>query len=63
MRVIPWNIKGLHSPNKRMMVLRHLKRLRADVALLQETHLEEKDFPRLQRLWVGKIYGSPAIHN
>lgn len=60
-QVISWNIKGLRSPTKRMKILRHLKRLKADVALLQETHLEGKDFFRMQKLWVGKVVGSASI--
>lgn len=43
-----------------MKVLRHLKRLKADVALLQESHLEESDFFRMQKLWVGEVLGSAA---
>lgn len=45
------------------MILRHLKRLKADVALLQETHLDEKDFFRLRFSWVGKVFGSSAQAN
>lgn len=30
------------------------------MALLQETHLVADDFTRLQRMWVGKVLGSPA---
>lgn len=63
MRIVSWNVKGLRFPNKRSMVLRHLKRPMTDIALLQETHLEERDFFQLQCLWVGKIYGSSACHN
>lgn len=58
-QIITLNVKGLRSPNKRMMVLRHLKRLKADIALLKEAHLEEKDFSRLQHLWVGGVYTVP----
>lgn len=60
MRLITWNVKGLRSPGKRSMVLRHLKRLGADVALLQETHLEDNKFFRLRSSWVGGVYGSSA---
>lgn len=56
-----WNVKGLRSPCKRMAILRHLKRLRTDVALLQETHLSADDLTRLRKLWVGTVYGSPAL--
>lgn len=60
MKVFTWNVKGLKSPNKRMQTLRHLKRLRPDVAMLQETHLWVEDLQRMHKLWVGTVYGSPA---
>ena len=61
MKVISWNVKGLRSPNKRMKILRHLKRIKADIALLQETHLSASDFPRMKKLWVGTVLGSEAV--
>lgn len=42
------------------MILSHLKQFGADVALLQEMHLEAKDFPHLHYSWVGGVYGSSA---
>lgn len=62
MRIITWNVKGLRSPGKHSMVLRHLKRLGA-VALLQVTHLEAQDFPWLKYYWVAEVIGSPAQTN
>ena len=44
-----------------MKILRHLKRLKADIALLQETHLSASDFPRMKKLWVGTVLGSEAV--
>lgn len=61
LNITSWNVKGLKSPHKRGMVLRHLKKLRTDVALLQETHLPERDFQRMRKQWVGEVVGSPAI--
>lgn len=61
MRIVSWNVKGLRSLNKRKKILCHLKRMRADVALLQETHLAEQDFQCLKKLWVGEVLGSPAL--
>lgn len=58
--IISWNVKGLRSPHKRGMILRHLKKLKPDIALLQETHLEEIDFKRMCKLWVGEEHGSAA---
>lgn len=57
LQLISWNVKGLRSPQKRMMVLRHLKKLRADIVLLQETHLGKDDLKRMRKLWVGKVIG------
>lgn len=36
LNIISWNVQGLRSPNKRLRILRHLKRLKADVALLHK---------------------------
>lgn len=55
-----WSVKGLRSPNKRTKVLRHLKKLHTDVALLQETHPLDTDFHRLIKTWVGEVIGSSA---
>ena len=38
-KCLSYNVKGLNSPSKRHKVLEELKRYRADVVLLQETHL------------------------
>lgn len=37
--LISWNVKGLRSPHKRGTILRRLKKLRVDIAMLLETHL------------------------
>lgn len=44
-----------------MRVLRHLKKLKADIALLQETHMKAEDYFRLKKLWVGEVYGFLAV--
>lgn len=56
-RLASWNVKGLWSPAKRMMSWRRLKKMKIDVAMLQETHLQENDFQRMCRLWVGEVVG------
>lgn len=60
MRVVSWNVRGLGTPQKRSAVLRHLKQLQADIALLQETLLRVEDFPQMEKQWVGKAVGSPS---
>lgn len=44
-----------------MKVLRHLKRFHPDVVFLQESHLVVEDFHRMAKLWVGLVFGSPAV--
>lgn len=61
MKVVSWNVKGLQSPHKRMAILSHLKRLKTDIALLQETHLPLEDFNCIRKLWVGQVYGSALV--
>lgn len=59
--IIFWNVKGLLAPSNRLKILRHLKRLHADIALLQKTHLEVADFHRIKRLCGGQVIGSPSL--
>lgn len=58
--ITTWNVKELRSPNKRSKVLRHLKKLGTDIALLHETHLAATDYYRLKKGWVGEVLGSPG---
>ena len=38
-KCLSYNVKGLNSPIKRHKVLKELKRYKADIAFLQETHI------------------------
>lgn len=55
---ISWNVKGLNHPVKRNKVFSHLKKLRAGVAFLQETHLHDSDHWRLGKCWAGQFFHS-----
>lgn len=61
LNIVTWNVKGLRSPHKQGMILRHLHKRHTDVALFQETHLPEKDFGRMKKRWVGEVVGSLAM--
>lgn len=61
LHIVTWNMQGLRSPQTQSKILRHLQKLKADIALLQETHLTTGDFYRLKKWWVGEVIGSPAI--
>lgn len=57
-RFISWNVKGLNGPVKRTKVFTHLKQLKPDILLLQETHLRVEDHNRLRRNWISQIFHS-----
>ncbi len=56
MKVRSWNLKGVNNVIKRKKILNILKRDNIQIALLQETHLNNKEHQKLCRDWVGQIY-------
>lgn len=48
-KIASWNVRGLSSPIKCNKVFSHLSKLKVEIAFIQETHLLNKDQPRLQR--------------
>ena len=55
LRVLSWNVNGLTHYIKRKKVLSYLQSKRADIALLQETHLNDLESSKLQHDWVGRV--------
>lgn len=55
-KISSWNVNGLGSYLKRRKVLSYLKQKNSDVVMLQETHLLEKDTPRINDKWIGWAY-------
>ena len=43
---------------KRKKILTYLKQKKADIALIQETHLNDEEAAKLKREWVGQEYHS-----
>lgn len=58
MKVRTWNLKGVNNVIKRKKILNILKKNKIQIALLQETHLSDKEHQKLCRDWVGQIYSS-----
>lgn len=52
---VTWNSKGLNGAVKRGNILAHLRKLGADVAFLQETHLKNHTHKQLNKNWVGRV--------
>lgn len=57
-KLCSWNVRGLLKPTKRAAVYSFLKKEEVAIAFLQETHLENKDFSKLCKGWVGQIFGT-----
>lgn len=58
LKFITWNIRGLREPIKRSAVFSILKKQRADVVALVETHAEGLAHRVLKRPWIGWAYHS-----
>lgn len=57
-KFISWNVNGLRAHIKRYKVLNYLKQKKADVMMLQETHLTERETFRIKDRWIGH-----TVHN
>lgn len=55
-KISSWNVNGLGSYAKCHKTLKYLKQKKADVMMLQEIHLLEKDVKRIKDRWVGQAY-------
>lgn len=56
--VITYNVNGVNHPIKRKKIVFQLKRLNCSIALLQETHLDDRKHQKLKREWVGQIFSA-----
>lgn len=51
LKLVTWNVRGLHAKPKGVAVLSHLKSL--DVSILLETHITGQMQLALKKPWVG----------
>lgn len=58
LKVISYNVKGLHSPIKKKKILNQLKRANCQIAFLQETHLSDIEHEKLKKSWADKVFYS-----
>lgn len=57
-KYLTWNTNGINNLSKRRKILNFLKNHKIDIALLQETHLNEAEHIRLTRQWQGQTFYS-----
>lgn len=55
-KIITININGLHNPVKRWKALSKLKKDKALVALIQETHLSDDEHLKLNKLGFKRVF-------
>lgn len=58
LKVISYNVKGLHSPIKRKKIMHQMKQANCHIAFLQETHLSDAEHEKLKGSWADKVYYS-----
>lgn len=58
LKIVSWNKAGCHNVVRREKNLTYLKQKKADIVLLQETHLNEEESAKLKRDWVAQVYCS-----
>lgn len=51
-KYVSFNIKGINNAVKRKKLLCWLKKEKANIVLLQETHLDDNEHEKLKREWV-----------
>lgn len=57
-KIISYNVNGLLNPIKRSKILSKMKRERAHLAYLQETHLNDKEHEKLKRMGFSDLFFS-----
>lgn len=58
LHIISLNAKGLNTPEKRRMLLHDMRRMKADIVLLQETHFRRNTLPVLKNRYYPTVYHS-----
>ena len=53
LKILSWNVQGLHAKEKRAAISSYVKSMRADIICLQEMKLEKVDRGLVWHLWGG----------
>ena len=51
LNIVSANVRGIRQPMKRLDIWNKFKELKANIVLLQETHLIQKDLDDVRREW------------
>lgn len=57
-KLVTININGLHNPVKRWKALSKLKRDKAQIAMMQETHLSDEEHSKLNKMGFKYVFYS-----
>lgn len=62
LKIISWNVRGLHDVDKGMPIRNLLRSWKADIVALQETKLKQISMSTVRSLWNGQyFFFSPNI--
>lgn len=57
-KFVSWNVRGLGNQNKKLKVLNHLLKLKADICLLQETHATDQTYQKIKTSHYNHIFSA-----
>lgn len=57
-KVVSYNINGIHNPIKRWKVLSKLRKDKVQIAMLQESHLDDSEHAKLNKMGFKSVYFS-----
>lgn len=55
-KIVSFNVNGILNPIKRSKILAKMKKEKAHIVYLQETHLDNKEHEKLRRMGFTKIF-------
>lgn len=55
-KLISWNVNGQNSPQKRKIIFHWLKKQKANIVCMQETHIWKKDYKFLLNKFLGEEF-------
>ena len=58
LNLITWNVRGIRARPKRTAIINHLTKLKADICLLQETHLSNSESHMLQSQQFNQVFSA-----
>ena len=56
LRLMPWNVRGLHDPDKRMVIKSMVRKYKPDLVCFQDTKMKEMSDRIVGSLGIGRNF-------